>query len=274
MSNFSWRSASVASISALRRALPRLSTARSWLPEPEPRDVRGTSSAYGSRNAPTSTDALLDRGAGRVLPRAGAEAERDGPAGVVASAGRPERDLGRALGAGEQRERRRLGGRPAAASPSTSSDELVDDLPVFRTRTSMAAACARLDGDGRRDQRDGGTHGRKCNDAIGRANRCPLRRNESHRGPDRADRGCPLSRTLTGRTAPRRRVRARRPGPAASPSVAWPGVRTGRARWSRNRSRSRPGSPSSVSRGRPALAGRHRRASSRRAQGFPWSSDE
>src|SRR4051794_4865624 len=50
-SNFSRRSASVASTTALRRVLPRLSTARSCDPEPDPRDVRGTSSAWGSEKA-------------------------------------------------------------------------------------------------------------------------------------------------------------------------------------------------------------------------------
>ena len=56
MSNLRLRSASVPSTSALSRALPRLSMARSWDPEPDPREVRGASSANGSRNVPTSIE--------------------------------------------------------------------------------------------------------------------------------------------------------------------------------------------------------------------------
>ena len=53
MSNLSWRSASVPSTPAFRRALPRLSIARSWVPPRDPREVRGASSVNGSRKAPT-----------------------------------------------------------------------------------------------------------------------------------------------------------------------------------------------------------------------------
>ena len=76
-SNSRLRSTSAASTSAFRRTLPRLSTARSWLAERLPREVRGTSSANGSWNGPTVDRPLLDRRARRVLAGDGVEAEGD-----------------------------------------------------------------------------------------------------------------------------------------------------------------------------------------------------
>ena len=72
-------------------------------------------------------DALLDRRAGGVFPRPGMQAERHRAGWDLRAARRPEDDPRRLLGAREERDRRRLDGRPAGRVAEDVQRELVDD---------------------------------------------------------------------------------------------------------------------------------------------------
>ena len=97
--------------------MPELRAAR------RPRDELGVR----LRERPDVDRPLLDRGAGGVLARAGAEPERDEPGRGRRDARRREDGLRLALGAREQVDRRRRDGGPAGGVAEDVERELVDD---------------------------------------------------------------------------------------------------------------------------------------------------
>ena len=139
-SNSRSRSASAASTSAFRRTLPRLSTARSWLPERLPREVRGTSSANGSMNAPTWTvPSSTDDPAGSSRETAWSP-NGIGPAGTLALRGgrKTIRPVSSTPGNSEI-----VGGTTAAQpaeSPRIPSVNSSTTAPVLRSRNSRVAS--------------------------------------------------------------------------------------------------------------------------------------
>ena len=219
MSNLRLRSASVPSTSALSRALPRLSMARSW--DPEPRSPRGARRELGERveERPDVDRALLDRRPGRVLARTRPQAVGHDAGRRRGGARRPEDELGGALGAGEQRDDRGIGGRPAGGVTEDVERELVDDAAGVPDPDLAGGLLARLDRQGRRDQRDGCSHGRECSRASGPGTGAGVRigivrssypgggsgasscANPGRRGRPIGHVGLPVKSTLTGRTA-------------------------------------------------------------------------
>ena len=141
MSNLSCRSASVPSTSAFRRALPRLSTARSCVPVRDPRDVRGASSANGSENAPTAiVPSSTADPAGSSLDRA-RSAYGTTPAVVEARRGGRSTSLAVPSTPGNSETTGGSVDAQPAASPRTSSVNSSTTLPVFRIRTSAVTSC-------------------------------------------------------------------------------------------------------------------------------------
>ncbi len=133
-------------------------------PSASPGRSAGTSSACGSWNAPTVTEpssTAEPAGSSRERARSpngtrpdGVDAARGGANTTLASPSAPGNRL-------------RDGGatrRPARGVAQDVERELVDDGPGVADLDGDGDGRARLDGDRRRDQRDGGTHGRKCND--------------------------------------------------------------------------------------------------------------
>ena len=232
MSNFRLRSASVPSTSALRRALPRLSIARSWVPVREPREVRGASSANGSRNDPTL-----------IVPSstadpAGSSRERarmpygTTPAGVEAARGGRKTSLAVASAPGKREMTAGSAAAQAAESPMTSSVNSSTTLPVFRTRTSAVASCPGS------TARAGVTSVTDAPTSVSVA-ACSL----PEQGPTHGQIvlsgvlwghfRVPVKCTLTGRTPPRGRVRRGLPAAARS-RAAVGGDRWGVHEWSPN----------------------------------------
>ena len=200
-SNLRLRSASVASISADRRWLPRLSTARSCDPELEPREVRGTSSAYGSRKPPTSTvpSSTADpAGSSRERTRRPKGSE---PAGVVAARGGRNTAFAAPSAPGNSD---RVGGSTAAhapASPRTSSVNSSTTLPVFLTLTSMETLWpGSTDTAGVTSVTEAPTSGSVATRSAAEQGAWPP--GGCCASPNRAEPGLPVKSTLTVRTLP------------------------------------------------------------------------
>ena len=137
---------------------------------------------------------------------------------------RREHRLGLALGAREQVDRGRLADGPGGRVPQDVERELVDDAPGVADTDGDGDGLARLDRDGRRDQRDGGSHARSVTTGRGAEQVLPAaRRYRSGVRPGTG--GLPVKSTLTGRRHPGRRVRPS-PGPCtkACPSARGRGV--------------------------------------------------
>ena len=110
--------------------------------------------------------------------------------------------------------RERTGGlrdRPARGVAQDVERELVDDAAGVPDPHLGGDLLPGIDGQGRRDQRDGGSHGRECSRAPERANRPPVHARVARSYPSGGHVRMPVKSTLTGRTSALARVSPTRP---------------------------------------------------------------